>query len=309
MSGALGLFLSFLPLILLIVTGFLSGLYLRIDYTGLNRFLIYVAVPCLIVSSTTTNLTFPWHYFGGIFLAMCVVVFGGFLVMRVLSPLIDGSDEPWRKRRTRSMTPPEIFMSYAYTTLPFAEAVMGNQGLRIGMLIYVSGALLTYTFGVYLLSGASNLKAIAKLPFIYAFLFGLTLRFLDLSLPGPLETTVDKIGAMAPALILVAIGIQLSHMDVKHLRLGVGGGLLRICLGGLLGILAVKALPLLVPSARLPAQIQSLLIMTSMLPSAAIIAILAAHFGDQRSIVDSVVISSYVFFSILGTVLLSLVFA
>lgn len=301
--------MSFLPTILLIVVGFLCGSLLGADYTGINRLLVYFAIPCLIIRSTTSNFDIPWQYFDRIFLSMCVVVVGGFWAMRALSPLIDGGGKPWRQGPTRAMAPPVILMSYAYASLPFAEVVMGEQGLRIGMLIYISGALLAYTFGVYLLSGSTSLTAIFRLPLIYAFVFGLALRFFDLRLPRPLEETVDMIGANAPALVLLAIGIQLSHMEVKHLRLGIGGGLLRICMGGLLGILAVKGVPVLVPAARLPVPIQSLFIMTSMLPSAAINAILASHFGNQREIVDSVVVSSYVFFSILGTVLLSLVFS
>jgi predicted permease len=149
------------------------------------------------------------------------------------------------------------------------------------------------------------------LPLVYALAIGLALRFAraryGLELPDALTESLESIGRMASPLILLTIGLQLSNTQIRHLRLGLGGGLLRICLGGLLGVavtglMVSLSVPPMTPLAR------RLLCMVALLPSAAINAVLARHFRFHAEVVEAVVVSSYVIFGFFGTLLVALLF-
>jgi malate permease and related proteins len=312
MNLALSTLGELLPLLAMISLGFVLGRQLDLDSRSATAIVLYAAVPCLLIEQITRKEELPWFLLPSIFLTLAAVILGSYLFLRLLAPLIDEADATWATGAARPMAPAVMFMSYAYVALPFAETMGGAAGLRIAILIYLCGAGLAYTVGVYLLSGARSLLSIFRLPLIYALAAGLALRFArtryGIELPEAVGESLEAVGRMASPLILVTVGLQLSQTDVRHFRIGLGGGLLRICLGGLLGIgitgLIVQAsFPPLTPLAR------QLLCMVALLPSAAINAVLAQHFAHQTETVEAVVVSSYVLFGFFGSVLVALLFS
>lgn len=301
-----------LPLLAIILIGFLLGRQLGVDSRGPTVIVLYCAVPGLLIHQINGEQDLPWFLLPAILLTLSSIILGSYLILRLLAPVIDEAGTRWATGKTRPMAPAVMFMSYAYVALPFAETMGGEAGVRIALLIYLCGAALAYTVGVYLLSGQRNIAPVFRLPLIYALAVGLGLRLagtrLGFELPGVIDGVLESIGRMASPLILLTIGLQLSQTELRHFRLGLGGGLLRICLGGLLGIAVTEVIvrisyPQLTPLAR------QLLCMVALLPSAAINAVLAQHFRHETELVEAVVVSSYVLFGFFGTVLVTLLFS
>lgn len=311
MSLALSGLGQLLPLLLLILVGFLLGRALDLEDRSLNSVVLYAAVPCLLIHQITGDEALPWFLLPAILVTLVIVICGSYLVLRLIAPAIQEAGTTWQEGPVRPMAPAVMFMSYAYVALPFAEVVGGEEGLRIAILIYLCAAALAYTVGVYLLSGSVSVTSIFRLPLVYALAVGLAVRIVhsryQLELPELVGDTIGTIGEMASPLILIAIGAQLSNTEVRHFRLGLGGGMLRICLGGLLGVLATEliALASYPPSTPLA---RRLLCMVALLPSAAINAVLARHFRFRADVVEAVVVSSYVLFAFFGVLLLNLLF-
>jgi len=311
MSLAFSTLGQLLPLMVLILAGFFLGHRLGIDHRGPTAIVLYAAVPCLLIHQINREVSLPWFLMPAILITLATVILGSYVVLRMLAPAIHNVGETWAAGRVRPMAPAVMFMSYAYVALPFAQAVGGDSGLRIALLIYICGALFAYTLGVFLLSGSMSIRPIFRLPLLYAFLLGFAIRFVRLryqvELPEVALASVESIGRMASPLILLTIGMQLSGSELRHLRLGFGGGLLRICLGGLLGV-AVTGLMVSLSYPPLTPLARRLLCMVALLPSAAINAVLAQHFRYRADVVEAVVVSSYVLFGFFGTLLVALLF-
>jgi predicted permease len=148
-----------------------------------------------------------------------------------------------------------------------------------------------YTFGVFIASlGQSNIigaiKGLAKVPVIYAVLFALLFNYFSWKLPLPLDRTVTLLGNAAIPLLMVLMGIQLSHAkwDGKTLALSVSNSL-RLVVGPILAL----GLSVLF---GLSGVAQQAGVTESAMPTAIMMTVLATEYKVEPSFVTTAVFTS-----------------
>ena len=181
--------------------------------TGITNLVLYLVVPCSLISAFQLDLTAETlHDFLLSMLLAFVIVLACFFIPFFLLP----EKDPIRKR---------IFcLAMALTNcnfmaFPLQTALIGPTGIFYGSAYATVCPLLFWTGGVAYLTGDANSfswrKALCN-PGIAGIALGLFFFFSGINLPPVLMTVVDDISAMNIPLPMLLIGYQLSQANLHH---------------------------------------------------------------------------------------------
>lgn len=278
------------PVYLVIGVGFgWRRLGRRVDNELVADLCMNVGAPCLIFSSLLGIEIDPATLLemGGIVvLAHLAFVIVGFVFLRVM-------DWP-----TTSFLSPVVFANTGNMGLPVCLFAFGEEGLVYGIVYFVVTSLLHFTVGQWAWTGRASLLLIVRTPLAYAAILALALSALGWTPPSWLLATTTTLGAITIPLMQFTLGVSLAQLSVSNfprslalslLRLGmgfaVGVGLAELC--GLEGVArAVFVLDCAMPVAvinylfaeryrRTPAEIASLVVLSTLLSFATVPLILA----------------------------------
>lgn len=273
---------NLLPVMLLGAAGFWLGRALAIDSRSLGRVIFYFFSPVLVFNLLIHNnlpLGEMAHTMG---FSLAV-----FLTMSALTLLVG------RLVRLDRPTLIAVLLTAAFANtgnfgLPLVSFAFGEDALAHATLYFVTNSVLFNTVGVLIASlGHLDLKQAAlgmlKVPTVYAVLLAALLNEFNLSLPLPLERTVGLAANGAIPLMLILLGVELSHVqwsrNLRPLGLGVG---LRLLLGPLVGFL------LAIPFGLTGAARQGSLLETAT-PAAVTNIVLATEYNLDSSLVTAIV--------------------
>jgi hypothetical protein len=167
----------------------------------------------------------------------------------------------------------------------------GEAALAYASLYFVITAILMYTIGVFIASlGQSRIIGaiigLARVPVIYAVVLALLFNYFSWKLPLPLDRTVTLLGNAAIPLLMVLMGIQLSHAkwDGKTLALSVSNSL-RLVVGPILalGLSVIFGLSGVARQAG---------VTESAMPTAIMMTVLATEYKVEPSFVTTAVFTS-----------------
>ena len=91
---------------------------------------------------------------------------------------------------------PAIFWNAGNMTLPCARLAFGQEGLEAAAIIYVTMAVLTSTFGIWIAKGQNGLGEALRLPLLYASVGGMALAVSETTLPRIVMEPIEMLGAM-----------------------------------------------------------------------------------------------------------------
>lgn len=224
-----------LPVFLIVGIGFLFGKKKKIDLTAINEFVIWVATPCLIISSIAKSPVEPNHI-AEVFLCALAVVAGclgvGYIVIRALG------------LPQRVYLPPVAFANTGNMGLPLVLFAFGDTGLNTGILYMVATTVLHYTVGIAILSYKESPFEVLKLPLIYAAGLGIVISLTGWQMPTPAFRAIDILGEASIPAMIFALGYKLSEVTMKDVGKSFFFGGIRIGVGFLIGVLSVRALGL-----------------------------------------------------------------
>ncbi|MFT6774231.1 MAG: putative permease [Paracoccaceae bacterium] len=133
----------------------------------------------------------------------------------------------------RTWLAPMVFGNTGNVGLPLALFAFGQQGLVYAAVIFAVMAMLSFTIGVWLVSGGGSPREALKQPIFYGAALGLTFNLLHISPPDWLMNSLALAGQMAIPLMLITLGVSVARLSVagvgravvmSALRLGVCGG-------------------------------------------------------------------------------------
>jgi predicted permease len=217
------LVLIFLPVLLIMILGFLMGRFLKkVDITLGTKLVIYLFTPALIISNlreSPINLVEISKFVFAFFLIQILI----FIVVMVLHKL---SKLPRKQLDSRLLL--MSFSNCGSYGMPVIEAAFGPTGLIFAVQYVIIFNLWLSTAGIYLASGEKlNLKRsilqIIKLPLIYAFFGGILYGYFFQHYPVMLSNVfiksfdilIQKLhGATLPFFTLV-VGMELSRIPLK----------------------------------------------------------------------------------------------
>lgn len=197
-------------------------------YLTLNTFVIYVALPALILqmipqipfhTAVLMPVLMPWLIFG------IAVVFFSLLGRRL----------GWSHKTIGALTLSCGLGNTSFMGIPVMQMLWGEEGVQLAILADQPGSFAVLaTAGIivasYYAEGKSSPKEIAlrvfRFPPFLFFLLALFLKFMKFQLPGIFDFTLDSLGSMVVPLALVSVGMQLNPSapgkDLSEMGWGLG---------------------------------------------------------------------------------------
>ncbi len=274
-----------LPVFVVAAIGAAFQRWRMIPIAPLSQVALYLLAPCLIFTYLVQQempATVSFKVVGAILLTQIFVITTGLLVSRVLR-----HDRPMQSAFLLSTG----FPNSGNMALPVLLLAFGDPGLTVGIIVFVTEAIVGQSFGIFVaarsqMSGLGAMKQIFKLPAIYAIAAALAVRLLGVELPPTIFEPAKMLSQAAIPLMLVVLGLQL------------GSGFSLDRPGSLLAALVVRLLvaaplayvaTLLIGLNGLP---QAVVVIVASMPVAVFTTILAMEFKANAKFVTAVVISS-----------------
>lgn len=176
----------------------------------LTFLLMNVVAPCIIVDTLQVERTPELLQAMGL---GALIMAGIYILWIVLSLLT------FRRQEENARAVLQFGMVYGNTGfmgLPLIQAVLGSQGLLFATTPYVLFNVFSWSHGVAVMGGRSNLslKKVILNPGILGSAVGLALFFLNFRLPSLIGNAVGFLGSMNTPLAMVVIGAQMAQADI-----------------------------------------------------------------------------------------------
>lgn len=282
-----------LILFLLIGVGFILGKLHVMDAQfsrSLSNLVLTLVVPCITIVSFQRPLEQESLSQFGTIMAISVVVHA--LNMLLAHGILRKKDELQPLLQFSV-----VFSNCAFMAYPLLTALLGASGVFLGSAYVAVFNVLTWTYGVVLMTGDRRQLSIKKAvlnPGVLGVVIGLALYLLQISLPTVILSPMQYISNLNTPLPMLIVGYQLSQVDLRHTLRSV-----RCWLSMVLRLVVVPLLTLGIclligtaPSVTLA------VVITSSAPAAAALSMYAARFGKDTEFASSIV-STHTLFSAL----------
>src|SRR5918993_1992152 len=222
-----------LPVLITVLVGFIwTRIGYRLDSKELTALIADVATPCLIVSTfLTTRVSF--HSLAAVAgaAATAIVLFAclGALALRAAG------------LRIRTFLPSIAFPNAGNLGLPLSLYAFGSEGLGYAIAFFSTSSVANYTLGQAIAAGRANWFGLIRQPILYAVALGIALSYWQVEAPAWLAVTIALIRDLTGPLMLLILRPSLSHLKIASFGRAATISVVRIVLGGLVGI-AVAAL-------------------------------------------------------------------
>lgn len=211
-------FLQITSLFLLIGVGYFLRKTEHLDQnetSGIAKILIDVILPAVLISSFQSNvnpkilgemrnLFFYWILF--------------YVTLILLSSLISRFFT-LPKERKRILQFFLIFGNVGYMGLPVLDVIFPENGLLFGSIGIVSFHMFLWTYGINLFVSEGEKRSFNLRNFfnngVIAIIFGMTLMFLNIKLPGPILTSLNMLARATFPLAMIVIGSGLAQVKIS----------------------------------------------------------------------------------------------
>lgn len=273
-----------LPIIALIVIGYLMQPRLKLDIGTLNRVQVYVVMPAFLVhflSAGKQPLSVIWP-----------VVYFGLAQFLILIPLGWALVLLFRMRRSLG---PMMGLGTAYANvgffgIPVTQLAFGPDYLIYQSVLTALMAVLVCTVGVALLapSGGSKLgklRTVFETPLIPSVVLGLTLRGFQIELPTVLLQPLQFLGSIFTPLALYTLGAQVAAARLGRVEWGpqVLIVLLKFIVSPLLSWQICVAM-------GLPHDITAVIVVAAATPVGVLVTIFAAEYKTEPEFISTAVV-------------------
>jgi hypothetical protein len=211
------IFLTVFPLVTIVSVGYFYARRRHTDMSVANTINIDVFVPALIFSVLSAK-SFDLPQFQMLAIGAAVIVLGSGLILLPVCKFL--------KVSPKTFLPPMMFNNSGNLGLPLAVLAFGEQALPAAVVLFLVENLLHFTVGLYILDHRTNPINVLKMPMIIATIAGLVWSTFDLYIPVGLGTAIDMLGQISIPLMLFALGVRMTSVDLTHWKIGVWGAIL-----------------------------------------------------------------------------------
>lgn len=214
------------PVFLLAAIGFAwvkLGFEYRVEFV--TRLAMTLSVPCLIfvaLMQTDVDPVALTDVAIAAFAAYGLVALASFALVKVM------------RLDVQTYLAPLIFGNTGNLGLPLALFAFGETGLGYAVVIFAAMAILSFTFGIWLVSGAGSPALAMKEPLVAATLLGALFLWQGWETPVFLTNALELIGQMAIPVMLITLGVAVARLEIA----AVGQAILLSLLKALICVLA-----------------------------------------------------------------------
>jgi hypothetical protein len=219
---------AILPVFLIMGLGYFIGRKTTYDLGFVTDTTMYFTLPAMTFAALAQKWDTP--FLGKEFLVTGV----GTLVVIVGTAGLVAIFLAIRNRRDLTILYPTVmFINAGNLALSLDYFAFGYDGFLRGVLFQVVNTSLMYSLGVYLVGRNLSLRAIFKVPFLYASIAGTLVWVFHIELPEFVLKGVQFLGGAALPVLVLMMGYSLKSLDLRNVGIAVSGGAIRI-FGGLL---------------------------------------------------------------------------
>jgi malate permease and related proteins len=196
-----------------------------------------------------------------------------------------------------------LFVNAGNYGVPFMQFAFGPDGVARAAVYFTVNSMLMNTVAVYIASaGHSNmrasLRAVSKMPVVYAAVFGLVFNLMHWSLPETMMRAIDLAAAAALPVMLVNLGLEMARARLQDYDW-------RVMLATGMKLLVTPIIALaLAQFMGLQGLTRSVSVLEASMPTAVMASLIATEFRARSDFVTSVVFLSTLGSTITLTVLL-----
>jgi predicted permease len=215
------------PVFLLAGVGFTwvrLGFEYRIQFV--TRLAMTLAVPCLIFTALMkTELdksAIGWFVLAAL---------AGHALLALVGAALVGIMQLER----RSYLAPFIFGNTGNLGIPLSLFAFGDAGLGYAVAMLAVSAVLSFTFGIYLVAGEGGGSKALREPMVWATLVGALFLWQGWQTPLFLTNALDLIGQMAIPLMLITLGVAVARLTPGKTGLAIALSLIKVTLSAAIG--------------------------------------------------------------------------
>jgi predicted permease len=258
-----------LPVIFVIFIGYLWNIYNKdFNIVAVTKLASNIALPCLIYDSITkTNLTI--NIFFKIFTSALLVLIIGFLFGYIFIKIF--------KLPSVKLITPIMHPNSGNMGLPLALLTFGNEGLALAAGFASIVMVSHFTANTAISSGNYSVKKILLSPVLLSLIFSLIILFYKIEMPSFINNFTKILSGLVIPLVLLALGMSLTKINIKNLKTGLLIGIFKIISGPIIGLFVVYLL-------NLDGIVAKVVILQSAMPAAILTYLIASenHSYDQE---------------------------
>lgn len=262
------------PIFAIVAVGFFYARRHAPDMAAANKINLDVFIPALIFS-VLAGKDFQLVEYSDLAMAAALVVLGSGLFAWPVARLLGYN--------TKTFVPPMMFTNSGNMGLPLAVFAFGEAALPAAVVMFLVENMLHFSVGNAMLEGRVQPMALLRMPMLQATFAGVAVSLLEIPIYEPLRNAIELLGQVSIPLMLFALGVRMIGVDLSNWRMGMVGALLCPLSGILLALAAGHLL-----------DIQGLsfiqLVIFGALPPAVLNYMLAEKFGQEPSLVASLVL-------------------
>lgn len=135
----------------------------------------------------------------------------------------------------RTFLPVVSFCNTGNMGLPLTLFAFGQEGLTLGISIFVIASIAGLTIGGAIYSGRTSFDMVYKNPLVYGIAAALVFMIGDFRPPGWLANTTEIVGGMAIPLMIISLGVAVSRLRVESFWLSFGLSAVKLLFGFTIG--------------------------------------------------------------------------
>ncbi len=205
MNVALRILEIILPVIAIIILGYVLGRMWKPDMRVVNRLNLDVFGPFLVLanlSDKSVDLMSLWP----LVVASIAIVLGSGLIAWPFAKLSG--------QNPRTFVPPMMFNNCGNMGLPLALFAFGPAGVAGMVALFTTSNLLHFTVGSFIVHKHAELKLLLKSPMVWATVIGAALGLSGTHLPDSVHAPMKMIGDCTIPVMLLSLGVRM--LDVKR---------------------------------------------------------------------------------------------
>jgi predicted permease len=137
---------------------------------------------------------------------------------------------------SRTYLAPIIFGNTGNVGLPIALFAYGETGLAYAMIVFAVMAVLSFTVGIWMVTGEGSPVEAAKQPIFHGAALGILFAYQGWGVPNVVSTTLELVGQLAIPMMLITLGVAIAQLDVRDFGRALWVSLVKAALCGAAGV-------------------------------------------------------------------------
>lgn len=179
----------------------------RYEIEFVTRLVMNISAPCLVFTALVKVEIDPTAFRDLALAAVSAYALVGVLIASIC--LIAGLSY-------RTYLAPLTFGNTGNMGLPLALYAFGELGLAYAVVVFAVMVLLSFTLGVWVVTGRSNPTEALRQPLFYAAIVGSAIGLLDVPVPKVVINAMSLAGQMMIPMMLITLGVSISRLNVNH---------------------------------------------------------------------------------------------